>query len=207
MKTNDKHDRMIKDLSNNTPRIEDQKAASRAWQKSMKATAAASVISLAILGAGQIPLQTLLGESESSVQAQTRAGNRDDQALNEYFRWDFNYADAKVLAAYWGGKVDEAKIRMGHKLLNLKRNDALRYIREARGLALERSSVRSQPGYGVLIYPVDYTDGGYEYADVEVLAKYWKQSPSETKFLMDTLLISGKDRNIQAALNDARSRR
>jgi hypothetical protein len=53
-------------------------------------------------------------------------------------------------------------------------------------------------------FPINYTDGGYQYRDAEALSKYWKQDLGETKLLMETLLISGKDGEIKNALRNAR---
>ncbi len=183
------------------PEIEDQVAKPKSR---LKKTVVTSAVSLALLGASQIPMQALLGSAEPSIQAQTRGSNSDDRALKEYFRKDFNYVDAKILAAYWGGDVGEAKIRMGNKLLNLSKNDAMSFIREARGLALEKSTVTSERGFGYLNFPINYGDGGYQYEDAEALSKYWKQDITETKFFMETLLVSGKDKDIQAALKNAK---
>lgn len=209
MKTNKKQTDEINNVSEKARENTDQKAAPRAWQKGLKATAVTSAVSLALLGATQIPVQALLGGAEPPVHAQTRAGNQDERALNEFFRRNFNYVDAKVLANYWGEKekVYEAKVRMGYLLLGLNEKDAMRYVREARGVALESSSVTSAQGYAFINFPIDYTDGGYQYEDAEALSKYWKQDISETKLLMETMLVSGKDREIQTALKNAKSER
>jgi hypothetical protein len=173
-----------------------------------KKTMVTSAISLALLGAGQIPMQALRGGAEPPTLAQTRGDKSDERALDEralkeYFRKDFNYVDAKILAAYWGGNAGEAKIRMGNKILNFGMADAIGLIREARGLALERSTVYADKGQGVLGFMIDYTDAGYTDAEMVALAKFWDKSALETKMMMDTMLISGKDKDLKAALQNA----
>jgi hypothetical protein len=204
MKKNEKYDQEMKNES--THRNENQIVPYKPKQSRLKKTVVTSAVSLALLGASQIPMQALLGGAEPSVQAQTRARNQDDRALNAYFGKGFNYVDAKILAAYWGGNIGDAKVRMGHKLLNLTQKQALGFIREARGLALERSSVYSQSGYGSMNFPINYGDGGYQYEDAEALSSFWKKDLGDTKFLMETMLISGKDKDIQAALRVAKRR-
>lgn len=198
MKINKKQDDQVTNVSEN----KDQSVASRAWKKSLKTTAVTSVFSLALFGASQIPMQALLGGADSPVQAQSR--NQDDRALRTYFNRGFNYADAKVLASYWGGSIGDSKVRMGYKLMNLRSKDALAFIREARGLALERSRVYTGRGQGYISYPINYTDGGYQYRDAEALSSYWRKDVGETKLLMETMLMSGKDQTIKAALRNAR---
>ncbi|MEZ5427244.1 MAG: twin-arginine translocation signal domain-containing protein [Pyrinomonadaceae bacterium] len=174
--------------------IEDQANTPMSRRNLLKTTIAASAaVSLGLLGATETP-----------VQAQTGARDRDDLALNEYFRNDFNYCDAKILAGLWGGNVVEAKIRMGYTLLNNKPDQAQRSIREARGLAMENARVYSGQGYGGLNFPINYQDGGYQYSDAEALSRYWSQDVGETKLVMETMLISGKDKEIRAALDKAR---
>jgi hypothetical protein len=192
MKTNKKHDQKMKNVPERAPEMEDPVGTPISRRTLLKTTMAASAAaSLA-----------LLGGAEHSIEAQV--SNSDERALNEYFRKGFNYADAKVLAAFWGDEVGDAKVRMGHKLLNLSHNDAMSFIREARGLALETSTVGSQQGEGYVMFPINYDDMGYEYKDVEALSQYWNTGVGETKLLLDTLLISGKDKDIQAALKNAK---
>lgn len=196
METNKKRDEQTQNTSESTPEGDDQAGTSMSRRTLLKTTVAASAAASL----------SILGMEEPEVRAQTGAENQDDRALRAYFQRGYNYFDAKVLGGYWNLSAGEAKVNMGHKLLNTRSDDAITQLRAARGYALERATVNRGPGFGSLIFDenINYEDGGYSYNDVDVLSTYWNQNTIQTKFAMETMLIAGKGNELMAELNNAK---
>ena len=149
----------------------------------------------------------ILTASQDSIQAQgppplpptggRPAPNPYSEALDKYFDQGYNYCDAKVLGAYWGISPDDAKFRLGSKMLHHGPADGQVHIRNARTIAL-RKPVKDMP--------VWFSDGGYRFGDAELLGKFWGRGTWEAKLKMTRLLVGGNDAAIKAALKAAGSR-
>jgi len=114
-------------------------------------------------------------------------------ALNAFWEGQYSYCDAKLLAAYWGQSVYEAKARVGEKLLLGARRVVEEYLSRARIKAQKTGAT------------CNFYEEGYSYDDVELLAQYWgKPTPGDAKLKMNHLLMSGNDVAIQKALQSAK---
>lgn len=120
----------------------------------------------------------------------------DQQAYNKYFATGHDYIDAKVLARFWGEPSPaQAKLRLGRKMLNYGPQEGRIHLSEARGAA-----VQGPPSS----WPVWIQDGGYSYADAELLGRYWGRGTYEAKTKLARNLINGNDAWNRAALAAAR---
>ena len=155
-----------------------------------------SAMSLTLLGTMQNEMQAQNQQQPQQVNAQ-KGQLTDDQAVNKFFNFGYNYCDAKVLASYWNQEDPyEMKITMGHKLWNQTEKDIDELVRTARSEALQKAD-GNLPAY--------YDDGGYSYDDAELLAGYWGSADTyESKMTMSRLLIGGHDKVLKAALKSAR---
>jgi hypothetical protein len=119
--------------------------------------------------------------------------NTQENAIDKYFTNDYNYCDAKVLAAYWGeASPYDAKLRLGDKMLRWGPNEAQSFVPPARAQALRQADSD---------LPCSYEDGGYSWDDVLRLARFWgAESDLDAKYKMAVLLVDGRDAEIQADL-------
>jgi hypothetical protein len=115
-------------------------------------------------------------------------------ALNAFWEGQYSYCDAKLLAAYWGQSVYEAKARAGEKLLLGARRVVEDYLSRARTQAQETGAATCT-----------FYEEGYSYDDATLLAQYWgKPTPWDAKLKMNRLLMSGNNAAIQTALQSAK---
>lgn len=129
----------------------------------------------------------------------TEAQNQEVQA---YQTSKYDYWDARVLADYWGQSVDEAKARMGRKILWGSKDVAIleQFLVDARVNALQL--VESAPELSS--YKL-FRESKLTYEDAEALAKLWGDpSPIDAKLRIERNLILGNDEILQQALRDAR---
>ena len=123
--------------------------------------------------------------------------NTVQDAVAKYFANDYNYCDAKVLAAFWGETTPyDAKVRLGDKMLRWGPADAQAHVPPAREQALQKGE------QGEWICSWD-EDGGYTLDDAGLLATYWGKGYGETKTKIRRLLVQGKNADVQAALQNA----
>lgn len=129
----------------------------------------------------------------------TEAQNQEVQA---YQTSKYDYWDARVLADYWGQSVDEAKARMGRKILWGSKDVAIleQFLVDARVNALQL--VESAPELSS--YKL-FRESKLTYEDAEALAKLWGDpSPIDAKLRIERNLILGNDEILQQALQFAR---
>lgn len=107
---------------------------------------------------------------------------------------NYNFCDAKVLAAFWGESIFEAKLSIGNKILNLGATTADATLTAARSTAISSENE----------LPCIYSDGGYDYKDSAALANYWDMDLSETKSKMSFLHVTGASDIVRATLADIR---
>ena len=131
-----------------------------------------------------------------------RRRSSKERELNAFFRSDYNYWDARVLADYWEQSVEETKATMGRKILWGPENVAIleQLLVDARIQALESvgpASRRSSYKF--------YRESQYNYEDAKDLAKFWgDRTPTEAKLRIERNLILGNDEVIEKALRFAR---
>ena len=131
----------------------------------------------------------------------TEAQNKELQA---YQTSKYDYWDARVLADYWGQSVDEAKARIGRKILWGSKDVAIleQFLVDARVKALELAQPDPDPSSYKLFRESEFR----EYEDVEALAKFWGDpSPMDAKLRIERNLILGNDEILRRALRYARS--
>lgn len=177
-----------------------EKKSKAAISSGLTTAVAASAASLTLSPVTEPPLQAQVVQ-ESGERLQNQAVGQqptytDEEAINKYFDMGYDYCDSLVLAAYWEeGSFYDAKLRLGHKMLDFGPEEGTFFTREARAEALKQPDDQ---------LPAWYTDDGYSYEDAEALAKYWGTNLTDSKFTLTRLAISGHDLVIEAALNSAR---
>jgi hypothetical protein len=127
--------------------------------------------------------------------------NKRSQEMRAFLTSQYDYWDAKVLANYWGQSVDDAKARIGRKILWGGANIAIleQFLLDARVKALQ--SVGRGPNYL-------FNASSYKYDDAVLLAQFWgDRSPWDAKLRIERNLILGNDEIIDQALQYARRSR
>ncbi|ARV59075.1 hypothetical protein BZZ01_10890 [Nostocales cyanobacterium HT-58-2] len=126
-----------------------------------------------------------------------------DKELQAFFNSKYDYWDAHILADYWGQSVQDAKARMGRKILSGPTNIAIleQFLVDARVNALQ--SVRRAPNPSSYKF---FRESNYSYDDASALAKFWgDRSPMDAKLRIERNLILGNDEMIEQALRYARN--
>lgn len=162
-------------------------------------------------------IDTVLAESITQIQTSSQqkfqnqnshnliARKREEtktKELNAFFRSGYDYWDARILADYWGQSVDEAKARVGRKILWGGKDVAIleQFLVDARVQAL--GSVRSSLNRNPYRF---YGESKYNYEDAADLAKFWgDRTPLDAKLRIERNLIMGNDEIIEEALRFAR---
>ncbi|MCF4969507.1 hypothetical protein [Nostoc sp. CMAA1605] len=142
-----------------------------------------------------------------SDTTKSAAKNYKDSELRAFLTSKYDYWDARVLASFWGETVEDAKARMGRKILWGGENIALleQFLVDARVQALQ--SVKP-PRPGDSSPYKFYQDSTYNYNDAEALARFWgEKSAIDAKARIERNLILGNDEVIDQALRYARPRK
>ncbi len=127
-----------------------------------------------------------------------------DKENQAFFNSKYDYWDASVLADYWGQSVDDAKARIGRKILWGKKDVAIleQYLLDARVQALESVKPAPNPSSYKHFRESEFR----EYEDVQALAKFWGDpSPMDAKLRIERNLILGNEEILKEALRYARS--
>ena len=127
-----------------------------------------------------------------------------NKELLAYQTSNYDYWDARVLADYWGQSEEEAKARIGRKILWGPADVAIleQFLVDARVKALESAQPAPNPSSYKLFRESEFR----EYEDVEALAKFWgDSSPMDAKLRIERNLILGNDELLKKALQFARS--
>ncbi|MEM7725052.1 MAG: hypothetical protein AAF208_01610 [Cyanobacteria bacterium P01_A01_bin.45] len=153
-----------------------------------------------------IPSQENVQQTDIFLTATNKQFKRQNQnrEFNAFFRSKYDYWDARVLADFWGQRVDEAKARMGRKILWGKENVSIleQYLVDARVQALQSAgkSTPSKPNPYKL-----YIESKYDYDDAVKLAKFWgDRTPFDAKLRIERNLILGQQDIVEKALRQAR---
>jgi hypothetical protein len=124
--------------------------------------------------------------------------NVKNKELQAFFNSKYDYWDARVLADFWGQSIDEAKARIGRKVLWGPTNVAIleQFLVDARVNAL-RSANRNSSRF--------FVESEYTYDDAKALARFWgERSPADAKLRIERNLILGNNEMIDQALQYAR---
>ena len=127
-----------------------------------------------------------------------------NKELQAFYNSQYDYWDARILADYWGQSEEDAKARIGRKILWGKKDVAIleQFLVDARVKALESAQPAPNPSSYKLFRESEFR----EYEDVEALAKFWGDpSPMDTKLRIERNLILGNDELLKKALKYARS--
>lgn len=141
----------------------------------------------------------------------------DQQAgINAFLNAQYNYCDAKMLAAYWKKPIAETKASAGDKILmgERQRVDDSLVLARAQAQTSGTPSCGSAPTPQISQNPpISTQDRGlikafknsrYTYKDAAALARYWdKSSPWEAKLEMGRLIMQGQDDQIRYSLQGA----
>ncbi|PZU98976.1 MAG: hypothetical protein DCF32_19200 [Leptolyngbya sp.] len=112
--------------------------------------------------------------------------------LDTFFSSGYTYWDAAQLASYWGQDVDEAKARIGRKILWGPADVALleQFLLDAR--------LESLQSVGDLRF---YSETSYTYDDAAALAEFWGDAtPYDAKLRIERNLIMGNADEVDYAL-------
>ncbi|AFY54893.1 hypothetical protein Riv7116_2377 [Rivularia sp. PCC 7116] len=119
-----------------------------------------------------------------------------NKELKAFFGSQYDYWDARVLANYWGQSVEEAKARIGRKIIWGKSDVAIleQFLVDARIQALQKMQ---SPNPSLELY----SDSKYKYDDAQKLAAVWgDSSPWDAKIRIEKNLILGQPEVIEQAL-------
>ena len=117
----------------------------------------------------------------------------EESAMRRFFDSEYCYCDARVLGTFWGEDTSDAKSTIGRKLGWGNKDLLDGMLKEARQAAVVRGETCD-------LYETNYTP-----EDAAVLSKVWKKSLTESKAQIGTLVISGRDGQVKAALARAKA--
>lgn len=140
------------------------------------------------------PKQSLSVQQNNFIlTASQQVKNRE---LEAFFSSTYDYWDARILSDYWGQSIDEAKARVGRKILWGKSDVAIleQFLVDARIKALQKMQ-GSNPSLEL------YGESKYKYNDAAKLANLWgERSPWDAKIRIEKNLILGQEEIIEKAL-------
>jgi hypothetical protein len=119
------------------------------------------------------------------------AGMDDWTGTQAYFKSDYNYDDAALIAGFWNMPVTDAKSLIGDKLLAGQHKNLDNLLTEAT-IAAKNGSVRT-PGADDTSLDGAYTflKSGYTYNDAQELATAWGMSVTEAKVFAGEKIMRG----------------
>lgn len=127
-----------------------------------------------------------------TLSGSARAGTNEELAAFANSKYD--YCDAKLLGAYWGQSIDEAKARIGRKI-GWHDEDILNGMLKD---ALTRAQTNNSP-------KCEYYEAGYTYDDAEALSRLWGVDVAEAKARMQRKMMWGNEDVLKAEIATARS--
>ena len=156
--------------------------------------AIAAVLALGTAHADQLGSDDRHSGAEEQVRyGQTNLSQGYSQSeLDAFFNSEYSYWDAAQLAQYWGQALDEAKARMGRKILWGPADIAIleQFLLDAR---LESLAAVDELRF--------FGETNYTYDDAAALATFWGDaSPYEAKIRIERNLILGNADGVETAL-------
>ncbi|KAI9132572.1 hypothetical protein [Acaryochloris sp. CCMEE 5410] len=123
------------------------------------------------------------------------AQNARQSEWDAFFRSQYTYWDALVLAQFWNQNVGEAKAYIGRKLLLGGTPQAF----------LEKNLIDARVQALASVNRLElYSQSNYSYRDAQTLAHFWGDStPYEAKLRIERNLILGTEANVRKALRIA----
>jgi hypothetical protein len=149
-----------------------------------------------------MPKPYLITQQENKLMTEMTTQSQDKE-LQAYQTSKYDYWDARVLADYWEQSEQEAKARIGRKILWGPADVAIleQFLVDARVKALESAQPAPNPSSYKLFRESEFRD----YEDVEALAKFWGDpSPMDAKLRIERNLILGNDELLKKSLQFAR---
>ncbi|MBD2114254.1 MULTISPECIES: hypothetical protein [Cyanophyceae] len=160
----------------------------------------------AVLAAGSAQAAASAGQLQAPISAGADAMLKCDNEISQnyaqteletFFSSGYTYWDAAQLASYWGQDVDEAKARIGRKILWGPADVALleQFLLDAR--------LESLQSVDDLRF---YSETSYTYDDAAALAEFWGDAtPYDAKLRIERNLIMGNADEVEYALELANS--
>lgn len=127
-----------------------------------------------------------------TLSGAARAGTNEEFAA--FANSNYDYCDAKLLGAYWGQSIDEAKARIGRKI-GWHDEDILNGMLKD---ALTRAQTNNAP-------KCEYYEAGYTYEDAEALSALWGVDIIEAKLTMQRKIMWGGEEVLKSQLATARA--
>lgn len=135
-------------------------------------------------------IQVLKAAGAPTVSAKPAAPVNKDP-FQAFIGSRFDYCDAKVLGQLWGVPVDDAKLRIGNKMVT----------GYPQIVSAELDRAFSTPGHAECTWP----ELRYSYSDAEVMAGVWGQSVEESKARMTRKVNNGDGELMDQMLGVARN--
>ncbi|PJB39532.1 MAG: hypothetical protein CO108_17105 [Deltaproteobacteria bacterium CG_4_9_14_3_um_filter_63_12] len=117
----------------------------------------------------------------------------NEAAANAFFESkDYNYCDARLLAAHWQIATWDAKVTIGQKIIW----DSTQGLEVMLGEAREAAASRQDK--------CEFYEGPFTFEDAQLLAKSWDISVAEAKATIGNKLTWGGNKAVRSALDYAR---
>lgn len=114
--------------------------------------------------------------------------------MSAFFSSSYDYCDAKLLAAYWGHDVGEAKARIGRKIGWGDQAILEGMIASAK----ERARTNQSPTCNIY-------EAGYTYEDAALIAKLWGMTVEAAKATIESKVLWGNEAYLQSELARGRN--
>ncbi len=158
----------------------DAEKLAKLWGYADPADAKAKIAYLYTQGESAIVLEAL-GQAPASTEAPS-----NEAQLNAFFDSPYTYCDAKLVGAFWGIDITQAKAEIGQKILGGYPENIPLILADARKQA-----------------QCDFVDTGLGYEDAEKLAGIWAVSTDEAKTKVAAYYTNGESRVVLEALGAA----
>jgi hypothetical protein len=143
-----------------------------------------------MLNQGEPALIQVLKAAGAPTVSATPAAPVNKDPFQAFIASRFDYCDAKVLGQLWGVPVDDAKLRIGTKVVN--------GFPQTVGQELDRAF--GTPGHA----ECEWVELDYTYEDAEAMAAVWGQSTDESKARMTRKVNFGNRVLLDQMVKDAK---
>lgn len=175
--------------------MEDAELLARAWGTSLD-DAKATLASKATWGSYP-EARAMIEAARSGPAGPTPEGTgADDRALAAFLRSErLDACHARMLAQAWGSSLQQAKVILGHKLLNGHEELLQGALGDAREHARQNVEARCT-----------WADVRYTWDDAQALARLWNTSVEDAKARVVNMYLDGDEANLPGILLRARRR-
>jgi hypothetical protein len=157
--------------------------------------AMAAVLAAGRASAVEASAQGQFEATRTSPTAAIHLSQVSQTELDTFFASEYTYWDAAQLADYWGQSLQEAKARIGRKILWGPADVAIleQFLLDARLASLQALEETENLRF--------YAESSYSYSDAVALAEFWGDaSPYEAKLRIERNLILGNAGEVATAL-------